>query len=126
MQLVGSKASQRLDEIGEGSVTLLPVEPEDMVSQLDQSQQEQCATPNAFPQWHAYNLIRPEDLLRASAVRKVVMTESASGSKSGRKSERVPMTLTIRVHKLDFDPQAGQLHVSGRILQASSALVAVF
>jgi protein pelota len=58
-------------------------------------------------------LIRPNDLLRASAVRKVV-NESASGSRS---NERVHTTLTIRVTKLDFDPQAAQLHVSGRVAE---------
>ncbi|KAI6899323.1 hypothetical protein KC355_g19859, partial [Hortaea werneckii] len=78
---------------GSGSATLLPEEPEDM--------------------WHAYNLIRPTDLLRASAVRKII-NESASGARS---NERVHTTLTIRVTKLDFDPQAAQLHVSGRVAE---------
>lgn len=32
MQLVGSKSSQRLEEVGEGSLTLLPTDPEDMVT----------------------------------------------------------------------------------------------
>ncbi|KAF2859050.1 hypothetical protein K470DRAFT_265557 [Piedraia hortae CBS 480.64] len=76
---------------GAGSATLLPEEAEDM--------------------WHAYNLIRPTDLLRASAVRKVVQ-ESASGSRS---NQRVHTNLTIQVTSLDFDPQAGQLHVSGQV-----------
>jgi hypothetical protein len=35
MQLVGSKTSQRLEEIGEGSLTLLPTDPEDMVIRLE-------------------------------------------------------------------------------------------
>ncbi|KAK4554197.1 Translation factor pelota [Recurvomyces mirabilis] len=78
---------------GAGTATLLLEEPEDM--------------------WHAYNLIRPNDLLRASAVRKVI-NESSSGSRS---NERVHTTLTIRVTKLDFDPQAAQLHVSGRVAE---------
>ncbi|KAK0251105.1 hypothetical protein B0A54_00006 [Friedmanniomyces endolithicus] len=78
---------------GEGSAVLLPEEPEDL--------------------WHAYNLIRPNDLLRASAIRKVI-SESGSGSRS---NERVHTTLTIRVTKLDFDPQAAQLHVSGRVAE---------
>ena len=64
-------------------------------------------------QWHAYNLIRPNDLLRASAIRKII-TESGAGSRS---VDRVHTTLTIRVTKLDFDPQAGQLHVSGRVAE---------
>lgn len=69
-------------------------------------------------QWHAYNLIRPGDLLTASAVRKIV-TEGLSGNTTAtatsRSSKRVHMTLTIRVLGLDFDPQAGQLHVSGQV-----------
>lgn len=39
-------------------------------------------------------------------------TESSTGSTS---SQRVHLTLTIHVQNLDFDPQASQLHVSGRI-----------
>ncbi|KAK3725866.1 Translation factor pelota [Vermiconidia calcicola] len=78
---------------GSGSATMLPEEPEDM--------------------WHAYNLIRPNDLLRASAIRKIVK-ESAAGSRS---VDRVHTNLTIRVTKLDFDTQASQLHVSGRVAE---------
>ncbi|KAI0382646.1 hypothetical protein F5Y04DRAFT_41229 [Hypomontagnella monticulosa] len=92
MQLVGSKASQRLDEIGEGSVTLLPIEPEDM--------------------WHANNLIGPEDIVKAHAIRKVT-TESKTGSTM---SERVHTDLTIRVTSTFFDPGASQLHVSGTVI----------
>ncbi|SMQ45004.1 unnamed protein product [Zymoseptoria tritici ST99CH_1A5] len=84
---------------GSGSATLLPEEPEDM--------------------WHAYNLIRADDLLTASAVRKV-FTDAAgsktSDSATSRANKRIHMILTIRVTKLDFDPQAGQLHVSGQIV----------
>ncbi|KAK6420279.1 Translation factor pelota, partial [Oleoguttula sp. CCFEE 5521] len=61
--------------------------------------------------WHAYNLIREGDTLRATAVRKVA-TESLSGSTS---THRVRTTLTITVTKLDFDSHASQLHVSGRV-----------
>ncbi|KAL8646186.1 MAG: hypothetical protein Q9210_006279 [Variospora velana] len=84
---------QNFERDGSGLVTLFPEEPEDM--------------------WYAYNLIRPKDLLRASALRRVV-TESATGSTS---STRVHTTLTIRVESLDFDPQSSQLHVSGRIAE---------
>ncbi|OQO14253.1 hypothetical protein B0A48_01129 [Cryoendolithus antarcticus] len=76
---------------GEGRCTMSPEEPEDM--------------------WHAYNLIREGDTLRATAVRKVA-TESLSGSTS---THRVRTTLTITVTKLDFDSHASQLHVSGRV-----------
>ncbi|KAI1393266.1 uncharacterized protein F4822DRAFT_6009 [Hypoxylon trugodes] len=96
MQLVGSKASQRLDEMGEGSVTLLPIEPEDM--------------------WHANNLIGPEDIVKAHAIRKVV-TESKTGSTM---SERVHTDLTIRVTSTFFDPGASQLHVSGTVIVENS------
>ncbi|KAI1822497.1 pelota [Xylaria intraflava] len=98
MQLVGSKSSQRLEEIGEGSLTLLPVEPEDM--------------------WHAHNLIGPEDIVKAHAIRKVT-TESKTGSTV---SERVHTDLTIRVTSTFFDPASSQLHVSGTVI-AENAFV---
>ncbi|CZR51921.1 related to cell-cycle protein PELOTA [Phialocephala subalpina] len=84
---------QNIERDGSGTITLFPEEPEDM--------------------WHAYNLIAVNDLLRASAVRRVT-TESSTGS---TKSERVHVILTIRVTGLDFDPQAGQLHVSGKVTE---------
>ena len=84
---------QSIDRDGSGSITLYPEEAEDM--------------------WFAYNLIRPTDTLRASALRRVT-TESATGSTS---STRVHMTLSISVTALDFDTQASQLHVSGRITE---------
>lgn len=77
-----------------GSATLYPEEPEDM--------------------WHAYNLIRPSDILRASAIRRVTTTQTATGASS---SQRVHVNLTIRVTSTDFDPAAGQLHVSGRVAE---------
>ena len=92
MLLVKSKSSQRLNEVGEGSVTLMPVEPEDM--------------------WHANNLISAEDIVRAHAVRKVV-TESATGS---TESKRVHTELTIRVTETFFDMAASQLHVTGTVM----------
>jgi len=84
---------ENIERDGSGTVTLLPEEPEDM--------------------WHAYNLIAPTDLLRASAVRRIVK-EGATGSTS---SQRVHMNLLIRVTGIEFDSQAGQLHVSGRIAE---------
>lgn len=63
-------------------------------------------------QWHAYNLIRPNDLLRASAIRKVT-TAQESGTTT---STRVHLMLQIRVKGLDFDPHSSQLHVSGQIM----------
>ncbi|KAM5463382.1 Translation factor pelota [Microsporum audouinii] len=83
---------QNIERNGSGSVTLYPEEPEDM--------------------WHAYNLIRPNDLLKASAIRRVTTT-AATGTTA---SSRVHMNLQIRVKSLDFDIQSSQLHVSGQIV----------
>ncbi|EAW11490.1 putative translation factor pelota [Aspergillus clavatus NRRL 1] len=88
MRLIKNK----IEHGGSGTVTLCPEEPEDM--------------------WHAYNLIRPGDLLRASAIRRVTTTHD-SGTTS---SSRVHLTLEIRVKSLDFDPQTSQLHVGGQIV----------
>ena len=84
---------QAIERDGSGTITLHPEEPEDM--------------------WFTYNLIREGDLLRASALRRVT-TESATGSTS---STRVHMNLVISVTALDFDMQAAELHVSGRIIE---------
>ncbi|KAI2615261.1 hypothetical protein GGR54DRAFT_304828 [Hypoxylon sp. NC1633] len=91
MLLVGSKKSQRLEELGEEGVTLLPIDPEDM--------------------WHANNLIGPKDVVKAHARRKVT-TETKTGSTM---SERVTTELTIRVTSTFFDPGSSKLHVSGTV-----------
>lgn len=104
MQLIKSKSFQRLDAIvsgqgGDGqvqSVTLVPIEPEDM--------------------WHANNLISAEDIIKAHAVRKVT-TESKTGS---TQSERIHTDLTIRVTSTFFDTEASQLHVSGAVIVENS------
>ncbi|KAN0069489.1 eRF1 domain 1 domain containing protein [Elaphomyces granulatus] len=89
MRLIKNNIERR----GSGAVTLCPQEPEDM--------------------WHAYNLIRPNDILRAGAIRRVTHTSKESGSTS---SSRVHLMLQIRVKNTDFDPQNSQLHVSGQIM----------
>ncbi|GFF55622.1 protein dom34 [Aspergillus udagawae] len=88
MRLIKNK----IEHGGSGTVTLCPEEPEDM--------------------WHAYNLIRPGDLLRASAIRRVTTTHDTGATSSSR----VHLTLEIRVKSLDFDPQSSQLHVGGTIV----------
>ncbi|KAF2421231.1 hypothetical protein EJ08DRAFT_653461 [Tothia fuscella] len=80
-----------IEKDGSGDVTLTLEEPEDM--------------------WHAYNLIRPNDIIRASAIRRVV-TESVTGAAT---SKKIHTYLTIKVTTLDFDAAASQLHVSGRV-----------
>ncbi|PQE30417.1 hypothetical protein CJF32_00009286 [Rutstroemia sp. NJR-2017a WRK4] len=84
---------KNIERDGTGYMTLQPEEPEDM--------------------WHAYNLIQPQDILRASAVRRITL-EAETGTVS---SQRIHLFLTISVTSLDFDPQAGQLHVSGQICE---------
>ncbi|MCJ1359577.1 MAG: Translation factor pelota [Icmadophila ericetorum] len=84
---------QNIQRDGSGTITLYPEDPEDM--------------------WYAYNLIRPDDLLRAAAIRRVT-TESSTGSTS---STRIHINLLIRVRDTSFDVQAGQLHVSGQIAE---------
>lgn len=83
---------RNINSDGSGAVTLCPEEPEDM--------------------WHAYNLVLVGDFLTASAIRRVTSESTATGSTS---SQRVHTNLSIKVKSLDFDPQAGQLHVSGQI-----------
>ena len=62
--------------------------------------------------WHAYNLISDGDVVAATTIRKV-SKESASGSVD---SQRMKMTLAIRVKSVDFDPEAGSLRLSGVVV----------
>ena len=101
MQLVKGKKAATTDAAqGETGVTLLPTEPEDM--------------------WHANNLIRPDDILKATAIRKVV-EESATGSTN---SARMRTELTIRVQSTFFDPPSSALQVNGTVV-AENALAAL-
>ncbi|XP_045474773.1 protein pelota [Harmonia axyridis] len=78
---------------GEGDVTLVPEEPEDM--------------------WHAYNLIAEGDSVRSTTIRKV-QSESSTGSST---SSRVRTTLTISVETIDFDKQACMLRLKGKNIE---------
>ncbi|CAL8084434.1 unnamed protein product [Orchesella dallaii] len=89
MKLVG----RNLDKDGNGYITLVPEESEDM--------------------WHAYNLISEGNYVRSSTIRKV-QTESATGSST---SNRVRTMLTIKVESVDFDTQACVLRLKGRNVQ---------
>ncbi|XP_058453274.1 protein pelota [Malaya genurostris] len=84
---------KNLDKFGDGSITLIPEEPEDM--------------------WHAYNLIAEGDQVRSSTIRKV-QNETATGSST---SSRVRTTLTISVETIDFDTQAQVLRLKGRNIE---------
>jgi protein pelota len=62
--------------------------------------------------WHAYNLVLVGDDVQATAVRKVKQ-ESSTGSVE---SQRVKVKITIRVRKVEFDPEGGELRLNGTIL----------
>lgn len=85
--------SKNVTKEGEGDVTLIPEEPEDM--------------------WHAYNIISEGDSVRSTTIRKV-QTESSTGSSS---SNRVRTTLTISVESIDFDTQACMLRLKGKNIE---------
>ncbi|XP_012157283.1 protein pelota isoform X1 [Ceratitis capitata] len=85
--------SKNFDKGAQGSVTLIPEEPEDM--------------------WHTYNLISEGDQVRSTTIRKV-QNESATGSST---SSRVRTTLTISVESIDFDTQACMLRLKGRNIE---------
>lgn len=76
----------------EGEVRLLPETAEDL--------------------WHTYNLICVGDALSAMTIRKVAK-ESSTGSVD---SQRVRVTLAIRLKTIDFDPEAGELRLGGGVL----------
>mmetsp|Transcript_7642 Transcript_7642/g.21680 ORF Transcript_7642/g.21680 Transcript_7642/m.21680 type:complete len:271 (+) Transcript_7642:116-928(+) len=73
---------------GEGSVVLCPGDAEDM--------------------WHAYNLICVGDDVTATTIRKVVKANATAVS-----SQRVRLTLTIRVSNVDFDPAECAIRLGG-------------
>lgn len=85
--------SRNFDKGAQGSVTLIPEEPEDM--------------------WHTYNLIAEGDQVRSTTIRKV-QNESVTGSST---SNRVRTTLTISVESIDFDTQACMLRLKGRNIE---------
>lgn len=96
MLLVNAKKIPRMEDLGEGSVQLVAIEPEDM--------------------WHANNLIAVDDTVRAHAIRKVAK-ESVTGAAS---TERVHTDLTITVTSTFFDPGTSSLRVSGRVSAANT------
>ena len=82
-----------------GSILLRPDTPEDL--------------------WHAYNLLQPPtDLVRCTTLRKVINT-SSTGSTT---SSKVRTNLTIRVQKVDFDPDSLTLRLSGPNVQESKVV----
>lgn len=74
---------------GSGLIVLRPETPEDL--------------------WHAFNLLQEGDLVRCTTLRKVIK-ETSTGSTSSSKKR---LSLTIRLKKVDFDPQSLQVRLSG-------------
>jgi len=94
MKLLG----KQLDRLNAGRIKLLPQEPEDL--------------------WHAFNIIAVGDRVVSKTIRKVVK-ESSTGSVV---ADRRNIVLTIRVIKIEFDMDAGQLRLSGVNVCASDAV----
>jgi protein pelota len=65
--------------------------------------------------WHTYNLLQTGDLVRCTTIRKVVK-ESATGSTSSSKKR---MMLTVQIQRVDFDPDALELRLSGIVTSES-------
>lgn len=79
-----------IDKHGEGSVTLIAEEAEDL--------------------WHTYNILGKGDYIKASTVRRVTSeTETGSTDKTS-----VHTIVSLKVEEIEFDVQAGKLRVAGR------------
>ena len=76
---------------GPGEVKLVPEDAEDL--------------------WHTYNILVAGDTLTATAIRKV-QKESSTGSVD---SQRVKVKLAVQIQRVDFDPEGGELRLSGRV-----------
>ena len=91
MKLLSPKPTALPQPSFEGTVKLLPETPEDL--------------------WHAYNLAAPGDEIASTAIRKVTK-ESSTGSVD---SQRIRLTLSVRLERVEFDPEGGELRLSGRV-----------
>lgn len=81
---------------GSGSILICPDTPEDL--------------------FHAFNLLQPQsDLVRCTTLRKVVNTTSTGSTTSSK----VRTNLTIKVQKVDFDPDSLTLRLSGPNVEES-------
>jgi len=93
MRVLKKKISEK---DGEGSVTLIADEAEDV--------------------WHVFNLLSAEDRVRTTTFRKVT-SESSTGS---TKSEKRRVTLTVLVETVDYDAAAATIRVSGRNVEENA------
>lgn len=82
--------SKNIDDKGKGTVTLGIEDEEDI--------------------WQAYNLINRGDSVKSSTYRKVI-TESSTGTTG---SNKIRITLTLRVENTEYDAQSSQIRVKGK------------
>ena len=82
--------SKNIDDKGKGTVTLGIEDEEDI--------------------WQAYNLINRGDSVKSSTYRKVI-TESSTGTTG---SNKIRITLTLRVENTEYDGQSAQIRVKGK------------
>ena len=61
--------------------------------------------------WHAYNLILVGDQVQATTTRKVVKDNGVS-----KQTNKVTLSLNVAVERIDFQPQATSLRVSGKVM----------
>ncbi len=68
--------------------------------------------------WTLYNIIKPNDLVRARTFRRVVLRDGDSG-------DRRPMSLQISVEKCEFHEYSNRLRVLGQIRDGPDDLVSI-
>ncbi|TFG20686.1 MAG: mRNA surveillance protein pelota [Promethearchaeota archaeon] len=68
--------------------------------------------------WTLYNIIKPNDLVRARTFRRVVMRDGDAG-------ERRPMVLQIQVEKCEFHEYSNRLRVLGQIKEGPDEFVSI-
>jgi len=69
--------------------------------------------------WHLDNLVRPGDLVRASTYRR---EEAKSDKIRPERMEKVRVTLTLRIDKVEFQPFSDRLRLSGVIVEGPQDL----
>jgi protein pelota len=103
-----------IDQSGIGEITLKPDEKEvgyfaAFVTFKDAKKKQKKKKKDM---WHAYNLVSVGDHVTAGTFRKLQKV-TATGTTS---NSRVKLTLTVEVVKVDFEPKAGKLRLSGKVV----------
>ncbi len=69
---------------------------------------------NADDMWHLHNLILPGDLVRASTYRR---EEVKTDKVRPERGEKVRVTLTLKVDKLEFQAFSDRIRITGVIVE---------